>query len=81
MNKQEMTQALEIAKDQSQNLTDVDTDVMFGYGLPDFKPVHVTTRQVASIIRWQAGRFDGTWDAKEIDDIANLGRKRFMIIE
>lgn len=80
MNKAEMTQALAIAKDNTIDLLNEDISLFDGYGLSDFVPVHVTLRQVARIIRWQAQCLDGTWDANEINQIANKGRKRFMII-
>jgi len=79
MTRAEMTDALKIAK-SDRSLANVDTSIMYGYGLPDFQPAHVTLEQVAANIRWQAGRLDGTWDVQEINNIANLGRKRFMII-
>jgi hypothetical protein len=79
MNKAEMTQALAIAKSDA-DLMNEDIAIFDGYGLPDFTPVHVTVRQVARIIRWQAQYMNGEWDADEINSIANLGRKRFMII-
>lgn len=80
MNKAEMTQALAIAKNPEIDLTNEDISLFDGYGLSDFTPVHVTVKQVARVIRWQAQYMDGTWDANEINSIANLGRKRFMII-
>ncbi len=80
MNKAEMTQALAIAKDSTIDLLNEDISLFDGYGMEDFTPVHVTLRQVARVIRWQAQYMNGTWNAAEINMIAHYGRKRFMII-
>lgn len=79
MNKAEFTDALRIAKDATIDLTDEEIGLMDGYGLPDFKPVSVSTRQVARMVRWQAQYIFGGWDAEEINSIRQLGRKRFEI--
>ena len=79
MNVAEFKDALRIAKDADIDLSDEELGVMNGYGLPDFKPVSVSTRQVARMIRWQAQYIGGGWDAEEINSIRQLGRKRFEI--
>ena len=84
MNKSEMKIAVSLAK-SGQALMDQATGIFDGFGLPDFAPVHVTLRQVAWLIRWQAGMIVGrvgqpAWDAQEIDDIAYVGRTKFIII-
>lgn len=80
MNKAEMTQALTIAKNADIDLTNEDISLFDGYGLNGFVPIHVTVKQVARVIRWQAQYMNGTWDAEEINMITNYGRKRFIII-
>ena len=80
MNKAEMAQALKIAKNPDNDLTGEDISLFDGYGLPGFVRIHVTLRQVARVIRWQAQRMDGTWDGEEINMIAHHGRRRFVII-
>lgn len=79
MNKAELKQALAIAKSKI-DLQDQDISIFDGYGLSDFKVVHVTVLQVARLIRWQAQYMNGSWDAEEINSIANRGRKYFQII-
>ncbi len=56
-------------------------DIFSGFGLPDFKQVAVTTRQVASLIRWQALAFDGSIDAEALNEIAHAGRRKFQIVD
>ena len=80
MNKPEYSEALRIAASPTSLHEWSDLGVFYGFGLPDFAPVGVTVRQVAALIRWQAWRFDGTWDTVALEELRNLGRKRFMIL-
>lgn len=49
----EIKLATSIARDSSIDLSDVDDGILFGFGLPDFKPVTVSLRVVAKCMRWQ----------------------------
>jgi len=51
-----------------------------GYGLPDFKPVYCSLQAVAELIRWQCVQLNGQLDMVEYNDLARLGKKRFLII-
>ncbi len=51
-----------------------------GYGLKDFKPVHVSIWQVSRLIRWQCLQFNGEFDMEAVDELMNIGRKKFLII-
>jgi hypothetical protein len=79
MTKHEFNQAIALAKDIDVILSG-DIDQFLGFGLPDFTPICVTVQQVARLIRWQAGRFDGTWDTEAITEVWVYGRGRFNII-
>jgi hypothetical protein len=65
--------------DSRENLTDDYHEVFDGYGLPEFEPVTVTIRQVARLMRWQAGMLNGNWDSEELNTIREVGRKKFLI--
>ena len=80
MTTKELTAAFIVAKNKYVDLTNEDIDIFYGFGLKDFKPVYVTINQVAKLIRWQAGTFNGGWDADAINEIGYFGRKRFLII-
>jgi hypothetical protein len=80
MTKNEFADAFKIAKDFSIDLTNVDSSHMFGYGLPDFAPVHVTLEQVAKEIRWHALQFNGEWNGEALNEVANLGRRNFIVL-
>lgn len=72
--------AFAIANDASIDLSDVDDSILFGCGLPRFKPVHTTLEAVAKLIRWQAMQFNGQWNAEALNEVAELGRKNFLIL-
>lgn len=76
----EFKAAFAIAKDTNRDLSEVDDSNLFGYGLPDFKPVHTTLEAVAKTIRWQALQWNGQWDAEELDEVARLGRRNFIVL-
>ena len=61
---------------------DLDDLTMFdGFGLPEFKPVTVTTRALAMLIRWQCVQLNGQINSEALDEVATLGRKRFHVID
>ena len=78
MNKSEMKKALSIAK-SDKDLQDF-PNCMIGCALPDFTPCNVTLEAVASLIRYQASYMVGGWDLDEINNIAKIGQKRFIIV-
>lgn len=85
MNKAEMTAACDLAK-TDEDLGGENISMLDGYGLPGFVPVHCTIRQVAALIRWQAmpigrKRTDPVFMQPELDDLCNLARRRFIIVE
>ena len=82
MNKQELTDALTMARDVSIDLSGQtrNIDVFSGYGRRNFQTVFVTIADVASLIRWQCIRFDGMVDHEEFQGIAIIGRRKFQII-
>jgi hypothetical protein len=72
--------AFAIANDVSIDLSNVDDSSLFGCGLPRFKPVHTTLEAVAKMIRWQAMQFNGQWNAEALNEVAEVGRKNFLIL-
>lgn len=84
MNAAEYKAAFAIADDTSIDLSGEDISIFDGYGLPDFKPVVATLRQVARLMRWQALYMmtkpgASRWDAEELTSIRNLFRKRVTV--
>lgn len=79
MNLAQFQAAFQIAK-SDKDLSGVDDSNLFGFGLPDFRPVHTTIEAVAKTIRWQAKTLAGTWDAEALDEVVTLGRKKFIVL-
>ena len=79
MNKPELTKAFDLAK-SDEDLSTEDIDLFCGFGLSEFDPIYCTIRQVARIIRYQCQYMNGGWDMDNFQEIANFGRKLFMII-
>ena len=73
-------QAFAIAKDFNRDLSNVDDSILYGYGLASFKPVHTTLEAVAKTIRWQALMMNGEWDAEALNEVAENGRKNFLVL-
>jgi hypothetical protein len=80
MTAEQFKQASHIAFDSKVNLFKEYLSVFDGFGLPEFKPIWCTVKQVARLIRWQCQFMNGTWDTVELNSIANFGRKKFKII-
>jgi len=78
MNTAEFRKALSIAKSGS-DLLHVNIDHLFGYGLNKFQPTSTSLEAVAAVMRWQAAKFDGSWDEQELNDIRVAGRRKFII--
>lgn len=79
MTKEEFKKAMEISREED-DMSEVDISVFQGYGLPGFGRIHVTLRQVAALIRWECLQFNGEYDGKKLNYVANTGRQRFQII-
>ena len=80
MNAIEFKKAFHLAK-SNVDLSNVDISHLYGYGLKRFEPVTTTIEAVAAVMRWQALRFDGSWDMEEINDIKQCGKKKFDIVD
>ena len=63
------------------DLSATDDSMLYGFGLPHFEPVHTTIAAVAKVIRWQARQFNGQWDHPALDEVARIGRKKFLIVD
>lgn len=55
-------------------------DLFVGCGLREYKPIHCTLDAVADLIRYQAQFFNGGWDHAELDNIAKIGRSKFIVV-
>lgn len=78
---EQLQKAFAIANDRNVDLSNVDDTNLFGFGLPTFAPVYTTLQAVAKVIRWQALQFNGQWNAEALNEVAQLGRKKFLILD
>jgi hypothetical protein len=81
MKKSEFSAAAALAFDHSKSLEHVDDSGLFGCGLADFKPIFVTTEQVAKFIRWQCTYLFGGHDIEELANCADIAREKFTLIQ
>ena len=80
MKKMELEQAWTMANDESIDLSGESMVLFEGFGLPGFKPVYVTIKQLAKLIRWQCQYINGGWDLEELNSITRFGKRHFMIL-
>jgi len=78
MNAAEFKQAVAVAKSDV-DLSAENIDHFWGFGLPDFEPVVASVNEVARLIRWQAGCFDGSWDSEALNEVRVAGRRKFVV--
>lgn len=78
MNKAEFNRAYAIAT-SSRDLSDVNDDLLFGFGLPDFQPVATTVEAAAKTIRWQCVQLNGGIDTVALNECRQLFRQRVQI--
>jgi hypothetical protein len=88
MTKQEFQRAYAIAVDFDQSMLGVDISHFDKFAMPDFKPVHTTTVQLAALIRWQAVNIGHGKDepgpgidAQALNEIRKAGRRKFIVVD
>ena len=79
MTKSQFSEALKLAQ-SGKDLSMFDDLPLFGCGLPDFKPVYCTIGQVARILNYQCAMFNGQWDGEELNNMAHIARRNFLIV-
>ena len=79
MNRQQFSAALDIAR-SDRDLSEFDDDILFGFGLPDFKPVIVVIEVAAKTLRWQCVTLAGGIDNEELESCRQLFRNRVLIV-
>lgn len=79
MTKSEFSQAVKMVESGA-DLSKFDDSNLFGCGLPDFQPIYTTIGAVAKLVQYQARTFAGTWDAAALDEMAQIAKKKFLIV-
>lgn len=62
------------------DLSQFDDSTLHGCALPGFEPVHTTLGAVAKLVQYQARTFAGTWDASELNELARIAKRKFLIV-
>jgi hypothetical protein len=75
----EFKNAAEIAKSNA-DLSGIDTEILFGYGLPEFVPVAATVETVAAVIRWDCLMLNGEFDSLALDNLHRIFRRKVTVI-
>jgi hypothetical protein len=78
MTTKEFNEVVRIASRESDMPENI--DCFWKFGLPEFKPVYVTLRQVAALIRYQAVQFNGEFDQEALQEVKDHGKRKFLII-
>tara|TARA_Y100000992_G_C21207057_1_gene463455 strand:- start:565 stop:855 length:291 start_codon:yes stop_codon:yes gene_type:complete len=79
MDNNQFSQAVAMARSDIE-LDQYDTDILMGFGLPDFKQVSVILEVAAACIRWQCAQFDGGWDNEAMEECRNAFRHKVLIM-
>ena len=79
MKRSDLQSAVSLAK-TSIDLSAEDISVFDGFGLREFRPVFVTLRQLAALVRWQCFYIGGGMDQDALAEIAEAGRTKFTLV-
>lgn len=79
MNASQFSAAVAMARSEV-DLSAYDDSILFGFGLPDFKPVSVVLEVAAKCIRWQVCQLSGGIDNEALEECRVLFRHRVMIV-
>lgn len=52
-----------------------------GFGLSDYQPKHITIEMLADLISYQCWNFSGSWDQAALNEIAEHGKRKFIVID
>jgi hypothetical protein len=79
MTNSQFSAAVEIAKGNA-DLSRVDTEILFGYGLRNFAPVAATVETVAAVIRWDCLMLNGEFDSVALDNLHSIFRRKVTVV-
>jgi hypothetical protein len=79
MTNAQLTNAIEIAKGNA-DLSAIDTEILFGYGLRNFAPVAATLETVAAVIRWECVMLNGEFDSIALDNLHQIFRRKVTVV-
>ena len=79
MTRPQLSRALNLALTDT-DLSREDISQFWLFGTKDYTQRFVTIRQVARLIRWQCVMFNGSVDSKALDEVAQVARRKFIVV-
>lgn len=79
MNADHFSAAVAMARSDIE-LDQYDINVLDGFGLSDFKQVHVLLEVVAKCLRWQCCQFGGGWDNEAMEECRLAFRHKVIVV-
>jgi hypothetical protein len=80
MNIEQFSAAVAMARDSDIRLDHYDTGILMGFGLEDFKQVHIILEVAAATIRWQCATLNGGWDNEAMEECRVAFRHKVIIV-
>lgn len=80
MNANHFSAAVAMARNSDVDLSAYDDGILDGFGLPEFKPVHVVLEVAAKCIRWQCCQLNGGIDNEALEQCREAFRHRVFIV-
>ena len=80
MNIAERKSVFAIANNKSIDLLNVDDSILYGCGLPEFRPVHTTKEVCAKMVRHIGMQLNGKWDMEEVNQFFILLKRKVTLI-
>jgi hypothetical protein len=80
MTKDQLNMAFAMAKDEA-FVSDYKTLAWsLGFGLSDYQPTTISVEALATLIRYQCSCLNGSWDMIALDEIARVGKDKFLVL-
>ena len=79
MMRDQLSEALTLARSGAALSLDEIT-IFDGFALRDFAPLVCTVEALAVLVRWQCICFDGSVDHDALNEIATVGRRKFLVV-
>ena len=80
MTKDDLSEALALARSDAVLPGPDELDIFNDYGLPGFQPIVCTVELLAALLRWEVVTFAGGIDHEALNELSRLGRHRFRVL-
>ncbi|MDY7107506.1 MAG: hypothetical protein SYC29_02615 [Planctomycetota bacterium] len=80
MTKNDLSEALALARSDATLPGPEELGIFDGYALPDFQPIDCTLELLAALLRWEVVTFSGGIDHEALNELSRCGRHRFRVL-